>query len=69
MLSHFFPSFFNNATQQITSNHGFLNIKTVILHDLFFLSIFIFAAYSNFTHVRCFYMQGKIIAIRICKLN
>ena len=42
MLSHFFPSLFNNATQQITSNHGFLNIKTVILHDLFFLSIFFF---------------------------
>ena len=45
MLSHFFSSLFYNAAQQITSNHGFLYIKRVILHDLFLLSIFFFTSH------------------------
>jgi hypothetical protein len=42
MLSHLFPSFFNNTTQQITSNYYFhlkLNIETYIIY--YFMSTFI----------------------------
>jgi hypothetical protein len=36
MLSHFFSSFFNNTTQQITSNHYFdlkLNLNSYIIYN------------------------------------
>ena len=47
MLSHLFSSLFYYATQQITSIHGFFNIKKVILHVLFGLSIFFFTSLSK----------------------
>jgi hypothetical protein len=50
MLSHFFPSLFYNTTQQITSIHGFLNIKKIILHDLFVMSTFFLQTISK-THL------------------
>ncbi len=55
MLSHFLPSLFYNATQQITSIHGFLNIKKVILHVLLFLSIsfFIIVDFDKMFRIAC----------------